>query len=103
MSEPGFVIEEFASVIRNTLRGFARIRTPSGMLLFDVAIHEKNGHAWASPASKPMLGRNGTVMRNAVNKVQYAPVVGFTSRELRDRFSDQVVAAMRARYPEALA
>jgi hypothetical protein len=103
MSEPGFVIEEFTSVIRNTLRGFARVRTPSGMLLFDVAIHQKNGRAWASPAAKPMLSRDGTVIRNAANKIQYSPVVGFTSRELGDRFSDQVVAAMRERYPQVLA
>lgn len=103
MSEPGFVIEEFTPVIRNTLRGFARVRTPSGMLLFDVAIHEKNGRAWVSPASKPMLSRDGTVMRDAANKIQYSPVVGFTSRELRDRFSYQVVAAVRTSHPEALA
>ena len=81
MSEPGFVIEEFTSVIRNTLRGFARVRTPSGILLIEVAIHEKDGHAWALPASKPMLSRDGTVMHDAANKIQYARVVGFASRQ----------------------
>jgi hypothetical protein len=36
-----FVIEKFAPVIRNTLRGFA-VRMPSGMVLHDVAIHQGN-------------------------------------------------------------
>jgi hypothetical protein len=97
-----FVVEEFVPVIRNTLRGFARVRMPSGMVLHDVAVHQQNGTAWASPASKPMIGRDGTVMRDTTGKIQYTPVVAFTSRELRDRFSASVVAALRDRFPEAL-
>jgi hypothetical protein len=49
-----------------------------------------------------MLGRDGTVMRDAAGKIQYAPVVSFVSRELRDRISAQVVDALRQAYPEAL-
>jgi hypothetical protein len=98
----GFVIEEFAPVIRNTLRGFARVRTPSGMVLHDVAIHQKNSIAWASPPDKPMIGRDGTVMRDAAGKIKYTRLVGFTSRELHDRLSAAVIAALRDRYPEAL-
>jgi hypothetical protein len=105
MSAPpdrGFVIEEFSPVTRNTLRGLARVRTPSGMVLHDVAIHQKNGEAWASPASKPMIGRDGTIVRDTAGKVQYAPVVTFTSKELRDRWLAAVIDALLARYPEAL-
>jgi hypothetical protein len=97
-----FVIEDFVPVLRNTLRGFARVRTPSGMVLHDVAIHQKNGSSWASPASKPIIGREGTVIRDADGKAQYAPVVGFTTREVRDRWSAAVIDALLARYPEAL-
>jgi hypothetical protein len=98
-----FVIEEFVAVARNTLRGFARVRLPSGMVLHDVAVHQKGARAWASPAAKPMIGRDGAVMRDADGKVQYAPVVSFASRERRDRFSSQVVEALHASPPEALA
>jgi len=97
-----FVVEEFTAVVRNTLRGFARVRLPSGMVLHDVAVHEKDGHAWASTASKARLARDGAVIRDATNKIQYSPVVGFASRELRARFSDQVIAALRDRFPEVL-
>jgi hypothetical protein len=41
-----FVIEEFSVVPKNTLRGFARIRMPSGMIIADVAVHVRDGRAW---------------------------------------------------------
>jgi hypothetical protein len=75
---------------------------PSGMVLHDVAIHQNNGTAWASLASKSMIGRNGTVIRDAAGKIKYTGLVGFTSRELGDRFSASIIAALRDRYSEAL-
>ena len=85
----GCTIEEFNLLVRNSLRGFARVRLPSGMVLHDVAIHQKDGSAWASPASKPQLGRDGNVIRDTNGRIQYSPVVSFASRELRDRFSSE--------------
>ena len=96
------VIEEFTSVARNSLRGFAWVRLPSGLILHDTAIHERDGKAWASPASKPMLSRDGTVVRDAAGKTQYVPIITFASREIRDRFSAAVINAMRAAHPEVL-
>lgn len=99
----GFVIEEFVSVARATLVGFCRVRLPSGMILHDVAIHQRDGRAWASPASKPMLDRSGTQMKGSDGKLLWSPIVSFASRELRDRFSDGVITAVRASHPTALA
>ena len=96
-------ILEFTPVIKNTLRGFARVRLPSGMVLVDCALHVgSNGRAWASPASKPMLDRNQNVMRDAEGKIRYVPTLEFVDKSTRDRFSDAVVAAVRERYPDAL-
>jgi hypothetical protein len=55
-----FVIEEWTPVIKSSLRGFARVRLPSGIVLHDTAIHLKDGKAWASPASKPQLNRSAS-------------------------------------------
>ncbi len=96
----GFVIEEFSSMLRNTLLGFARVRQPSGMVLHDVAVHQKNGSAWALPASKPMIDRDGAVLRDPNGKVRYTPIIDFTSWETRNRWSDAVIAAMRDAHPE---
>jgi hypothetical protein len=95
-------IEKFEPVVRNTLRGFARVRMPSGMVLHDVGIHQQGGAAWASPASKPQLDRNGQHMKDAAGKAKWAPVVSFASRELRAKFSASIINAVRASYPEAL-
>ena len=96
------VIEAWWPIRKNTLRGFARVALPSGMLIADVAVHVSNDQAWASAPSKPMLDQEGVVMRNPDGKTRYSPIVSFSSKEHRNRFSAAVVAAMRAAYPEAL-
>ena len=41
-------------------------------------------------------------MKDATNgKVRYAPIIEFTSKEIRDRWSAAVIEAMRAAHPEA--
>jgi hypothetical protein len=55
MSMPSLVIDDFVKVESNSLRGFAKVRTPSGLVFHDVAIHRQANAAWASPASKPLL------------------------------------------------
>jgi hypothetical protein len=96
-------IEEFLAVERNTLRGFCRVRLPSGLIIHDVAIHQKNGSAWASPPSKAMLTRDGQQMKNNEGKPLWLPTVTFASRETRDKFSDAVPTALRLVHPEVLA
>jgi hypothetical protein len=59
MTTPPIRITGFTAVHRNSLRGFATVVQPSGMVLHDVSVHQQDGAAWASPASKPMLDRNG--------------------------------------------
>lgn len=95
------VVEEFVPLVKNSLRGFCRIKLTSGMVLHDVAIHEKGGTAWALPSSKPMIDRDGAAKRDVNGKIQYSPVVSFASRELRDRFNTAVIDAVRRVHPEA--
>lgn len=102
--QAGAVIEEFVPLRKGaSLRGFARVRTPAGLIFHDVAIHRapENGNTWASPSSKVMLDRQGTPMRDDTGRLRYAPVIGFASKALRDRFSDAVIQALRRTHPEA--
>ena len=96
------VIEEFVPVTKNTLRGFARVRLPSGLVLHDVAIHQRDGTAWASPASKPMLNRDGHQMKDQNGKLMWLPIISFTSREVRDRLNTAILDALHQSHPEAL-
>ncbi len=102
MSPAAITIEEFTPITRNTLRGFCKVSLPSGMILSDVSVHVSGETAWASPASKPVLDRNGVATRDTAGKIRYVPVVSFARRDLRDRFSNAVIEALRASHPEAL-
>jgi hypothetical protein len=103
MTVQAMAIEEFKSVEKNTLRGWARVRMPSGMILHDVGIFYDSDRAWVSAPSKAMLGRDGVRMRSAKeSKPLYAPVVSFETGALYRKFSDAVIAALRLAYPQAL-
>ena len=97
-----FTVEEFSAVTKNTLRGFAKVRMPSGMIFAEVAVHVRDGRAWASPPSKPVLTRDGQHMRGSDGKLLWTQLIIFANRELRDRWSDAVLAALRQSHPHAL-
>jgi hypothetical protein len=101
MSRPP-IIEEFIPVIRNTLRGFARVRMPSGTIYHDIGIHQQGAASWAIPASKPRLDRANQQMRDATGKLLWSPLVSFETRELRERFSSSIIEALREAHPRAL-
>jgi hypothetical protein len=97
------IIEDWKPVVRNTLLGFCRVRLPSSMVLHDVAVHTKAGRFWASPSSKPRLGRDGLQMRDAItDKPQWDQIVSFETKQIGDRFSAQVIEALRRAFPNAL-
>jgi hypothetical protein len=83
----------------NSLRGFAKVVLPSGMVLHDISIHVAGNRAWASPASKPMLDRSGIAMKDDTGKIRYSPIVSFATREGWERFSDAIIEAIRFSHP----
>jgi len=95
-------ILDFRPMRKNSLLGFAKIELPSGVIVSDVTILTGEHGPWASPPSKPMVGADGTVLRDDRGKIRYSLLIEFTSKEIRQRFSDAVVAAVRAAHPEAL-
>ncbi len=93
-------ILDWRPMARNSLLGFAKVEFPSGMVIADVTILKGERGPWAAPPSKPMVGRDGTVMKDDAGKVKYSPIIEFTSKEIRNRWSDAVIEAMRAAHPE---
>jgi hypothetical protein len=82
------------------LRGFLDAEFPSGLVFHECGVFELNGKWWASPASKPQVGRDGVVLKEANGKAKYAPVVTFADKSRRDLWSNTVIAALRAARPE---
>jgi hypothetical protein len=95
-------ILDWRPVQKGALRGFAKVQLPSGMIVSDVTVLTSDRGPWASPPSKPMVGRDGTVMRDDAGKTKYSPIIEFASRERRDQFSAAVIAALTDAYPDAM-
>jgi hypothetical protein len=93
-------IRDWLPLRKNTLRGFAKVEQPSGVIMADVTILVGERGPWASPPSKPMIDRDGVVMKDQRGKVRYVPLIEFASKEIRDRWSAAVIAAMREAHPE---
>jgi len=85
---------------RGSLLGFARVELASGMIISDVTIMAGEHGPWASPPSKPMINREG-LMKDQNGKLRYQQIIEFTSKQIRNKFSDAVIAALRASNPEA--
>ena len=96
-------IEDWRPLAKNTLRGFARVRLPSGMVLHDTAVHVREGKAWVSPAGRPAVGRDGTQMVGKDGKPLFNPTVSFVDKATADKFSAAVIEALHASHPEAFA
>ncbi len=88
-------IENFKPYRANTLVGFCTVVvTKMHMRIHDVSIHEKDGKRWVSLPARPMLDKAGVALKDDSGKTKYAPVIEFTDRETRDRFSNAVLAAL---------
>jgi hypothetical protein len=99
---PPVTIADWKPLQRNTLRGFLTARLPSGMNLHDVSVHYQDGTWWVAPASKPLLGADGTALRDADGKIRYSPIVSF-EKAARSRFSNAIIVALRLAHPEVFA
>jgi DNA-binding cell septation regulator SpoVG len=58
-------IIEWRPLRKNSLLGFAKVAFPSGMIISDITIMAGERGPWASPPSKPLIDRDGAVMKDA--------------------------------------
>ncbi len=96
------IVTEWKPLHRNSMRGFMTATLPSGMVLHDIVVHVSDGKPWAAPPSKPMIGRDGVVMKDATGKARYSPIISFADKPTRERWSCSMIAALTAAYPDAL-
>jgi hypothetical protein len=95
------LLRKWRPMRRNTLRGFADVELTSGLQIDDIAVHTREGRAWASLPARPMLDQDGQhVLRDG--RPQYAPILRWRTRDLADRFSAAVVELVRRAHPDAL-
>lgn len=100
MTAPSVTVSDWKPFRRNTLVGFVTAHLPSGITLFEVSMHSREGTWWVSPASKPMLSQDGTALRDGAGKIRYAPIVAFESKTARQRFNTAIISALRTAHPK---
>jgi hypothetical protein len=88
---------------KNSLVRFAKFELPSGLIISDVTVLNGSHGPWAPPSSKPIINRDGVVLKDDNRKVRYVPIIEFTSKEIRSRASDAVIEALPQSHPDALA
>lgn len=93
-------ILDWREMRRNSLLGFAKVEFASGLIIADVTILTGERGPWASPPSKPMVSRDGTVMKDESGKICYVPIIEFTSKDIRNKWSGSIIEAMRTAHPE---
>lgn len=98
---PRMALESFKPMVKASLRGFATVRLPNGLLIADCAIFTSHGRTWAALPGKPVLDRDGR-HAEADGKKRYAPILQWADRATANRWSDAVVALVRQQHPGAL-
>lgn len=89
------------AMTKGSLRGFATVEISSiGLKIHDCVVHVSHGKAWAGLPNRPQIDKDGHHRRDTNRKPAYAPVIEWTSRERRDRFSEAVVRAVRRSHPD---
>lgn len=95
----GFKVLDWKPIAKGSLRGFCKIEMPSGMVICEIGVFFGENGLWAAPPSKAMVGRNGPVM-GSNGKPRYSAMVEFTSKDLREKWSGAVIAALVREHPE---
>ena len=104
MTAPSISISGWKERESGTLRGFFSASLPSGLELHELMLHHRDGSWWLSFPAKPLLGADGAALRDDSGKIRYSsPLVSFTNRQARDRFTEQVLAALRLAQPQVFA
>ena len=93
-------LKAWRPLVKNTLRGFATVELPIGLVIKDISVHQKNDKCWAGLPAKPIISQDGTVAQKD-GKAQYTSVLEWNSRDLSDRFSASIVDIVLAQHPDA--
>jgi hypothetical protein len=93
-------------VTKGSLIGFANITLPIGDADLEVddlpLLISSNGKAWATWPGKPVLTKEGTVAKlPGSSKPQYVAILRWRDRETSERFSQALVALVKAADPGA--
>jgi len=92
---PVFVARDWRRVERNTLKGFFSLELPSGLVLHECTLHQKNDRRWIGLAAKPQLNPDGTPRIGDKGKPLYSPIVEVPDPARRESFQRAAITAIQ--------
>ena len=90
-------------VIKVSLRGFADVRLPSGLIVRECPVHLSGGRRWATLPAKSQIDRDGQLRHDGRGKIAYTALFEWATSDLRDGFSARVVEIVLEQHPDAFA
>jgi hypothetical protein len=104
---PTFKLLDFRPRVRNTLRGFVSGRLDFGegiaLDLADLTLHRRGGKEWIGWPAKPLIDRDGQVLRDEAGKARYSgALVRPANRGAAARIEAAILAAVRRAHPDAI-
>ncbi len=88
-------VREFRPMTSGALVGFCTVELPSGMVVHDCTVFDKDGRRWVNPPGRPQLDKSKQVVVKD-GRVQYSPALSFASKDRYSAFSDAVIAELDA-------
>jgi hypothetical protein len=83
---PELLVTNWKAYEKNTLRAFLSLTLPSGIVIHNCALHEKDGARWIGLPSRQYSKPDGSI--------GYSLVVEFTDDDTRRRFQAAALAAV---------
>jgi hypothetical protein len=90
------IARDFKAVTKNSLRGFVTLILPSGLVIHDCSLHEKDGRRWIGLPGKPQLDRDGRQRKDANGKPLFIVILEIEDRNAKTAFQRQALAAVDA-------
>lgn len=89
------------SLRKGSLLGFASVELPIGLTIVDCPVCASGGRVWAALPAKPQIDRDGRpIVKDG--RAQYTTILKWADRDLGDRFSEAIIALIRAEHPGAI-
>jgi DNA-binding cell septation regulator SpoVG len=79
----------------SSLRGFFTLRLPSGLVIHDLSLHEREGSRWVQLPGKPLIGRDGRQLTTPkTGRLAWDVVVEIPDSKTRAKFQDEALRAI---------
>ena len=101
-ARPKMRLLEWNQIGKGSLVGRAKVILPNGLEIADIGIFSKDGRVWCQLPAQQVRGADGRPITDDRGKPRYVSSIKWSTRELRDGFSEALIALVLAEHPGAI-